>query len=136
MFNFENAKAFMKQNGISASKLSQITGIGKSSISQYLSGKNEPSNNRVEAIASAIGCEADDLFTTASVTIKETAPATTNVNMTCHEAAALVHKNDFFIRKGLQDGVFPFGYAVKGRGNKWTYFISRMKFAEFTGIKA
>ena len=136
MYNFENAKVFMKQNGISASMLSQITGIGKSSISQYLSGKNEPSNNRVEAIASAIGCEADDLFTTASVTIKETTPATTNVNMTCHEAATLVHKHDSFIRKGLQDGVFPFGYAVKGRGNKWTYFISRLKFTEFTGIKA
>lgn len=134
MFNFENAKAFMKQNGITASKLSQITGIGKSSISQYLSGKNEPSSERVEAIAAAIGCTPDDLFTTAAVTIKAT--ATVDGNLTCHGAAVLMHKHESFVRNGLKQGVFPFGYAVKGRGNRYSYYISSKKFTEFTGIKA
>ena len=39
-----------------------------------------------------------------------------------------------FIRLGLQRGVFPFGYAVK-TSSEWTYYISPMKFEEFTGIK-
>ena len=134
MFNFENAKNFMKQNGINASKLSTLTGIGKSSISQYLSGKNIPSPERVEAIAAAIKCTPDNLFTTAAVTIKAT--ATTDVNMTCHEAAVLMHKHESFVRNGLKQGVFPFGYAVKGRGNRYSYYISSKKFTEFTGIKA
>lgn len=39
-----------------------------------------------------------------------------------------------FIRIGLQKGIFPFGYAVKMSG-RWTYFISKQKFVEHTGIK-
>ena len=38
-----------------------------------------------------------------------------------------------FVAKGLQDGVFPWGYAVKMKD--WSYFISSVKFTEYTGIK-
>lgn len=33
----------------------------------------------------------------------------------------------------LRDGVFPWGYAVKL--TNWSYFISSVKFTEYTGIK-
>lgn len=42
----EKLKNLMSELGLSQSKLSDLTGIGKSSISQYLSGKNEPSKDR------------------------------------------------------------------------------------------
>lgn len=39
-----------------------------------------------------------------------------------------------FIRRGLQQNIFPWGYAVK-MSSRWTYWISPDKFSEYTGIK-
>lgn len=50
------------------------------------------------------------------------------------EAAELMHVSQQFIRVGLQRGILPFGYAVK-TSSKWTYYISPLKFTEYTGIK-
>jgi hypothetical protein len=49
------------------------------------------------------------------------------------EAAVLMHKNPAFVRKGLQDKRFGFGYAVYNNG-RWNYYINRKKFFEETGI--
>ena len=38
----EKLKVLMRDQGLTQSELSALTGVGKSSISQYLSGKNEP----------------------------------------------------------------------------------------------
>ena len=48
--------------------------------------------------------------------------------------AKLMNVSEQFIRVGLQKGIFPFGYAVK-MSSQWTYFISKQKFEEKTGIK-
>jgi len=50
------------------------------------------------------------------------------------KAASLMGAGQQFIRIGLQQGIFPWGYAVK-TSSKWTYFISTVKFTEHTGIK-
>lgn len=50
------------------------------------------------------------------------------------KTAELMNVSEQFIRIGLQKGVFPFGYAVK-MSSQWTYFISKEKFRESTGIK-
>ena len=50
------------------------------------------------------------------------------------KTAELMGVSPQFIRIGLQKGVFPFGYAVK-MSSQWTYFISREKFRESTGIQ-
>lgn len=44
-------------------------------------------------------------------------------------------KSEMFIRIGLQRNILPFGYAVKTGKERWSYFISREKFREATGIK-
>jgi hypothetical protein len=49
-------------------------------------------------------------------------------------AAAKMQKHQDFVREGLKQGVFPFGYAVKTSG-KYSYYISSVKFYECTGIK-
>jgi hypothetical protein len=54
--------------------------------------------------------------------------------ITIAEAAELMYVSQQFVRVGLQQGVFPFGYAVKISSGRYTYFISRQKFAEYTGI--
>ena len=48
--------------------------------------------------------------------------------------AKLMNVSEQFVRVGLQKGIFPFGYAVK-MSSQWTYFISKQKFEEMTGIK-
>ena len=48
--------------------------------------------------------------------------------------AKLMNVSEQFIRVGLQKGVFPWGYAVK-MSSQWTYFISKEKFKESTGIQ-
>lgn len=51
------------------------------------------------------------------------------------DAAKLMGKTEQFVRIGLQRNILPFGWAVP-MGKEWSYFISRSKFEEFTGIKA
>ncbi|MEE1503672.1 MAG: hypothetical protein UGF89_05435 [Acutalibacteraceae bacterium] len=55
--------------------------------------------------------------------------------LTVKEAANLMGKSENFIRIGLQRKILPFGYAVKTGEQRWSYFISREKFREATGIK-
>ena len=55
-------------------------------------------------------------------------------NMSIEEASKLMGVSRQFIRVGLQKGILPFGYAVKISAGRFTYFISRHKFLEHTGI--
>lgn len=50
------------------------------------------------------------------------------------DCASLMGVSEQFVRIGLQKNVFPWGYAVK-MSDRWTYFISRPKFTEYTGIQ-
>ena len=55
-------------------------------------------------------------------------------SMTVAEASRLMGVSPQFVRIGLQKGIFPFGYAVQISTDRFTYFISRQKFTEHTGI--
>ena len=55
-------------------------------------------------------------------------------SMTIAEASKLMGVSMQFVRVGLQKGILPFGYAVKISAGRFTYFISRQKFLEHTGI--
>jgi hypothetical protein len=50
------------------------------------------------------------------------------------DVARLMGVTENFVRKGLRDGLLPFGYAVK-TSSEYTYYISPVKFEECTGIK-
>lgn len=50
------------------------------------------------------------------------------------EVAKLMGVSEWFIRRGLQLGVFDWGYAVK-TSSKFTYWISPVKFEKATGIE-
>lgn len=106
----EKLKTLMKELDISQSKLSELTGIGKSSISQYLSGKNEPSETRKKEIALALGVQEDYFrqFEPAATISKDAC-----VNVPVPLAASLMGKSKEWIMQGLRDGVFPWGYGVK-----------------------
>lgn len=56
--------------------------------------------------------------------------------MTIKEASKLMDVSMQFIREGLKKKVLPIGDAVQiKKGGRYTYFISRQKFFEYTGIK-
>lgn len=56
-----------------------------------------------------------------------------NPNVSIKEAARMLRKSEQFIRVGLQQGILPFGHAVKINGSKYTYHISRKKLNEYIG---
>lgn len=126
----DKLKNLMQDLKISQSKLSELTGIGKSSISQYLSGKNEPTGARKKEIACALGVQ-EDYFDQFGAIAEITQNSVINVPVPL--IAKLMGKSKEWVAQGLQDGVFPWGYAVKLK--KWSYFISSVKFTEYTGIQ-
>jgi hypothetical protein len=58
-----------------------------------------------------------------------------NETLTVQETARLMGKSQDFVRIGLQRNLLPFGYAVKTGKQRFSYFISKQKFTEATGIK-
>ena len=126
----ERLKYAMGESGLNQSTLSERTGASKAAISQYLSGKNEPSKDRKKEIARTLGVQ-DDYF-------EQFEPAATvqhgsAINVPVPLIARLMGKSKEFVMQGLRDGVFPWGYAVKMKN--WSYFISSVKFTEYTGIE-
>lgn len=61
--------------------------------------------------------------------------ANMETSMTVQEASRLMGKSQSFIRIGLQRNILPFGFAVKTGKDRYSYFISKEKFVETTGIK-
>lgn len=129
----ENLKRIMREKGYSLTLLSQVTGIGKSSISQYLAGKNIPVDERIQVLAESLGVSATDLVDrTQPSQVVESEDAVFNVPVEI--AAKLMHKKNSFVYEGLKQGVFPWGYAVK-TSSTWSYYISSARFAQETGIQ-
>lgn len=120
----------LSERNISQAKLSGLTGISRSSISEYLSSDHEPSKERKRNIAAALGLHEDYFEIIAS---DEEPDISELVNLPVRVAAKLMGKSVEWVCKGLQDGVFPWGYGVKL--GKWSYFISPKKFTEYTGIE-
>ena len=133
----ENLKAVMKEQNVSQKELCDMTGISASSMSQYLAGKNKPRKDGIKSIADALKCSVIDLTyvdrPTRYISDTESMPGAflTPGKMTVKDAARLLGKSTQFVRSALQQNIAPFGFAVKGRGNKWVYHISPGKLFEY-----
>lgn len=120
-------KQAMKERSLTQIELSKISGIAKSSISQYLSGINIPKTEAQIKIADALGCSVDWLNSD-----EEEIQITKGSGITVAEAAKRLGKSTQFVRIALQKGVVSFGFAVKNK-SKWSYYISERKLNEFIG---
>lgn len=130
----ERLKKLMDEKNWTQADVRKLTGLGASAISQYLSGKNEPYRGRKAKIAAALGVPKE--YFTADEPMESTAknPAKTAVAMVKVETVArLMHKSKEWVKQGLRDQVFPWGYAVKLKN--WSYFISPARFTQETGIE-
>ncbi|MFL2104170.1 helix-turn-helix transcriptional regulator [Mycobacteroides abscessus] len=121
----QELKKLMIQNEMTQKQLSDLTGLAKSSISQYVSGKNEPSAENKKRLMKVLEVDADFLEES------ESQPESTN-NISISFAAKKLGKSEQFVRVGLQNGILPFGFAVK-MSSKFTYHISPKKFKEYVG---
>lgn len=120
----------MDELDLTQAQVVSLTGIGKTSISQYLAGKNEPHKERQKEIALALGVQESyfqEILPLAEIQADE------NINLPVNVVAKLMRKSPKWVQQGLQQKRFPWGYAVKM--SKWDYWISSIKFSEHTGIK-
>lgn len=124
-------KKAMDEQKVTQSDLASKTGIGKSSISQYMSGKNEPTVFRLKVLAEALNVSSAWL----KGDIDEPASEAKHTNnLPVETAAKLMSVGKQMVREGLKNNVFPFGYAVLMPSGKFRYYISPKKFTEYTGI--
>lgn len=122
-------KKAMEQVGISQIKLSQSTGLAKSSISQYLSGKVIPKTSTIELIEEVLEMKLED------VSIEGEAIVESFKNVPVKEAAKRIGMSQQFVRGGLIQGTLPIGAAVK-LSSKWTYHISPKLLDDYIGKEA
>jgi hypothetical protein len=54
--------------------------------------------------------------------------------MSVKECAELLGKSQQWVRIALQEGIVPFGYAVK-MSSRWSYHISAARVYEYLGIE-
>jgi len=129
----KNLKLIMKEQNLNQTDLSNLTGIGKSSLSQYLSGKNIPYKSRVVEISNALGVSPERLTAGGEIEEDKTPPNISHQKISIDEAARRLGKSKQFIRIALQNGVAPFGFATKGTGDSYDYHISPKLLNEYIG---
>ena len=133
----EKLKTAMQELHLNQRQVCGMTGKSKGSVSQYLSGKQIPSEDVQRDIAVSLGL-VPDYFTkddsqTVALPTKEVRSGVIP-RLDVEKAAKLLQMNHNTVRKGLQQGVFPWGYAIKTSENRWCYFINAKRFAEIEGV--
>ena len=133
----EKLKQAMQELHLNQVQVCGMTGKSKGSISQYLSGKQIPSETVQAAIAVALGLE-ENYFSKSDekVIVLPTKEVRNGVipQLAVEKAAKLLQMNHNTVRKGLQQGVFPWGYGIHTSENRWVYFINAKRFAEIEGV--
>lgn len=119
----QKLKYILSEQNISQAELSRLTGIGKSSICQYLSGKNVPSKKRQSVIATAIGMP-EDYF--GNKTSKEANVAYPKIpRLTLTETAGIMGVSQRALALAIQQGMYSWAQALPGRNKKRPiYFIN------------
>ena len=130
----EKLRTVMQDLNLTQSQLVGLTGIGKSGISQYLSGRNVPTEERQRDIAVSLGLDSDYFISHVTPTISKPIIDGKVSKMDVNVVAKLLGMNHNTIRKGLQQCVFPWGYAIQTSTNRWVYFINEKRFKEIEGV--
>lgn len=133
----EKLKTAMQELHLNQRQVCGMTGKSKGSVSQYLSGKQIPSEDVQRDIAVSLGLDHDYFKKDDSQTVVLPTKEVRNgviPRLDVEKAAKLLQMNHNTVRKGLQQGVFPWGYAIKTSENRWCYFINAKRFAEIEGV--
>lgn len=115
-------KQVMFEKGMSQAELAARIGKGKSSVSQYLSGKNIPREDVKKKIEEVLDCDFN---------LVEIGDEVKKISVA--ECARIIGKSEQFVRVALQTGVAPFGMAVKSK-SRYDYHISPKKLSEYMNM--
>lgn len=106
----EKLRNAMQELDLNQAQVCGLAGKSKGSISQYLSGKQIPSETVQSAIAVALGLSSDyfakadeQVFVLPASDVRDKVIQ----KMEVEKAAELLQMNHVTVRKGLQQGVFP-----------------------------
>ena len=132
----EKLKKVMQDLNLNQKQVREMTGKSKGAISMYLNDKSVPTQETQSDIAVSLGLPADYFADGVTQEPKKVAIKQCDgiESLPIPEAARLLHMNHATVRKGLQQGVFPWGYAVHTSENRWSYFINAKRFAEIEGV--
>lgn len=133
----EKLKKAMQQLGINQAQVVGLTGKSKGSISMYLNDKTIPPEKVQSDIAVSLGLAPDYFEQEESKVVVMPRDAVSEgkiKRLLPEEVAVLLGMDKGTVRKGLQQGVFPWGYAVRTSANRWSYFINAARFAEIEGV--
>lgn len=131
----EKLKVAMQQLGINQKQVVGLTGKSKGSISMYLNDKTTPSEQVQSDIAVSLGLAPDYFQKEDSQAVLMPKGEEGKIRKLLPEdAAVLLGMDKGTVRKGLQQGVFPWGYAIKTSENRWSYFINAKRFGEIEGV--
>lgn len=124
----------MQDLGLNQVQVVGLTGKSKGSISMYLNGKTIPPETVQRDIAVSLGLDPDYFEQTESISRKISKEIDGIEQLAVKDVARLMHKHTHTIALGLQQGVFPWGYAIRTGEHRWTYFINAKRFSEIEGI--
>lgn len=130
----EKLKKVMQELNLKQNQVCSMTGKSKGSVSQYLSGKQIPSEDTQSEIAVSLGLTPDHFKDSEKAVIVPREVKSVIPRLDVGVAAKLLGMNHNTVRKGLQQGVFPWGYGIHTSDNRWVYFINAKRFAEIEGV--
>jgi len=125
----ERLNQAMTERQVSQKELAAAIGKGKSSVSQYLSGRSIPRPEVQKSIADFLDCTVEWLNSEVPASDHS---STGLKNVSVEQAAKMLGKSEQFVRVALQMGTAPFGFAAKNK-TVWSYHISPKKLTEYIG---
>lgn len=133
----DRLKKAMKDLHLNQVQVSGMTGRSRASICQYLAGAQVPPDAVQRSMAAALGLDVE--YFTAPDAPQHTDPVPKRhggiQQLSLKQAAALLGVDKVTVGKGLQQGVFPWGYGVKTSANRWRYIINADRFSQIEGVE-
>lgn len=131
----EKLKQAMQELNLNQAQVVGLTGKSKGSISMYLNDKTTPSEKVQSDIAVSLGLAPNYFEQNDAKAVVQKVKNGTIPELDVKIAAKLLGMNHNTVRKGLQQGVFPWGYAIHTSEHRWVYFINAQRFAEIEGVE-
>lgn len=126
-------KQIMTMKDMTQTQLATRSGLSKASISQFLSGKQNPTERALHKLAEAMECTLGYLTPPAEAPTGSEVIKVPPKNISPEIAAKLLGKSVQFVRVALQKGVAPYGHAVQITGQKYSYHISPKLLEQYQG---
>jgi transcriptional regulator with XRE-family HTH domain len=126
-------KQIMTMKDMTQTQLATRSGLSKASISQLLSGKQNPTERALVMLAEALECSPEYLTPKDDQPISSEEIKVPPKNIPVEVAAKLLGKSEQFVRVALQRGLAPFGFATRITGQKYSYHISPKQLEQYQG---